>query len=68
MPGGVNFDEEKRRLQSIQMEAEMQIKKTQKLDYRGKKQVRDVKKLLMTIGIIVVLIVVLILLTQIGQH
>ena len=60
----IDFDEEKRRLQQMNILAVEQIKAKQELNYEPKKQVRDMKKLLITIGIVVVVFLVLAMVSQ----
>ena len=60
----IDFDEEKRRLQQMNILAVEQLKTKQDLNYEPKKQVRDMKKLLITIGIVVVVFLVLAMVSQ----
>ena len=60
----IDFDEEKRRLQQMNILAVEQLKTKQSLNYEPKQQVRDLKKLLITIGIVVVVFLVLAMVSQ----
>jgi len=60
----IDFDEEKHRLQQMNILAVEQLKTKQDLNYEPKKQVRDMKKLLITIGIVVVVFLVLAMVSQ----
>jgi hypothetical protein len=66
MSGGINMDEEKRRLQYMQFQAEQKAANTQKLDFGDKKQVKDRRQLLTTIAVVVALVLVLVLLSKSG--
>ena len=60
----IDFDEEKRRLQQMKILAVEQIKAKQELNYQPKRQVRDLKKLLITVGICAVIFLVLAIVIQ----
>ena len=60
----IDFDEEKRRLQQMNILAVEQLKTKQDLNYEPKKQVRDMKKLLITVGICAVIFLVLAMVIQ----
>ena len=60
----IDFDEEKRRLQQMNILAVEQLKTKQALNYEPKKQVRDMKKLLITVGICAVIFLVLAVVIQ----
>ena len=60
----IDFDEEKRRLQQMNILAVEQIKAKQELNYEPKKQVRDMKKLLITVGICAVIFLALAMVSQ----
>lgn len=66
MSGGINIDEEKRRLQFMQYQAEQKAANTQKLDFGDKKQVKDRRQLVVTIAVVVALVLGLILLSKGG--
>jgi hypothetical protein len=66
MSGGINMDEEKRRLQYMQFQAEQKAANTQKLDFGDKKQVKDRRQLVVTIAVVVALVLGLILLSKGG--
>ncbi len=60
----IDFDEEKRRMEQMNILAVEQIKSKQELNYEPKKQVRDMKKLLITVGICAVIFLVLAMMIQ----
>ena len=60
----IDFDEEKRRLQQMNILAVEQLKTKQELNYEPKKQVRDMKKLLITVGICAVIFLALAMVSQ----
>ena len=60
----IDFDEEKRRLQQMNILAVEKLKEKQELDYEPKKQVRDVKKLLVTIGFVIAAFLILTMISQ----
>ena len=60
----IDFDEEKRRLQQMNILAVEKRKTRQNLNYEPKKQVRDLKKLLITVGIVIVVFLVLAMVSQ----
>ena len=60
----IDFDEEKRRLQQMNILAVEQIKAKQDLNYQPKRQVRDTKKLLTALGIVFVIFLALVMLSQ----
>ena len=60
----IDFDEEKRRLQQMNILAVEQIKAKQDLNYQPKRQVRDMKKLLTVLGIVFVIFLALVMLSQ----
>ena len=60
----IDFDEEKRRMEQMNILAVEQIKAKQELNYEPKKQVRDMKKLLITVGICAVIFLVLAMMIQ----
>lgn len=70
MSGGINFDEEKRRLQYMSMRAEQGINQHQSMDYNRETRSRGKKKradLLKTIAIIAVIFVILFLVGESGR-
>lgn len=60
----IDFDEEKRRLQQMNNLAVEQLKTKQDLNYEPKKQVRDMKKLLITVGICAAIFLALAMVSQ----
>ena len=60
----IDFDMEKRRMEQMNILAVEQIKTKQKLNYQPKRQVRDMKKLLITVGICAVIFLVLAMVIQ----
>lgn len=60
----IDFDMEKRRMEQMNILAVEQIKAKQELNYEPKKQVRDMKKLLITVGICAVIFLVLAMVIQ----
>ncbi len=62
----VNVDEEKRRLQYMQLQTEQKLSENQNMQYESKPKVRDLKKLLTTIGVVAGILLLLILLSQGG--
>lgn len=67
MSGGINMDEEKRRLQYMQFRAEQKLESEQNMDFQQDlPKVRRPKDILITIGIVAALILVLFLLSQSG--
>jgi hypothetical protein len=66
MSGGINIDEEKRRLQFMQYQAEQKAANAQKLDFGDKKQVKDRRQLVVTIAVVAALVLGLILLSKGG--
>lgn len=67
MSGGINMDEEKRRLQYMQFRAEQKLESEQNMDFQQElPKVRRPKDILVTIGIVAALILVLFLLSQSG--
>ena len=60
----IDFDEEKRRLQQMNNLAVEQLKTKQDLNYEPKKQVRDMKKLLFTVGICAAIFLALAMVSQ----
>ena len=60
----IDFDVEKRRMEQMNILAVEQIKAKQDLNYEPKKQVRDLKKLLITVGICAVIFLVLAMVIQ----
>ena len=67
MSGGINMDEEKRRLQYMQFRAEQKLESEQNMDFQQElPKVRRPKDILVTIGIVAALILVLFLLSQCG--
>lgn len=67
MSGGINMDEEKRRLQFLQFRAEQKLESEQNMDFQQElPKVRRPRDILVTIGIVAALILVLFLLSQSG--
>lgn len=67
MSGGINMDEEKRRLQYMQFRAEQKLESEQNMDFQQElPKVRRPRDILVTIGIVAALILVLFLLSQSG--
>ncbi len=60
----IDFDVEKRRMEQMNILAVEQIKAKQKLDYGPRRQVRDMKKLLITVGICAVIFLMLAMVIQ----
>ena len=60
----IDFDEEKRRLQQMNILAVEQLKTKQELNYEPKRKVRDLKKLLITVGICALIFLVLAVVSQ----
>ena len=60
----IDFDEEKRRLQQMNILAVEKLKEKQDLIYEPKKQARDLKKLLITVGICVLIFLALAIVIQ----
>lgn len=60
----IDFDEEKRRLQQMNILAVEKLKAKQPLYYESRRRVRDVKKLLITLGLILVIALILLMLSQ----
>lgn len=62
MSSGINFDEQKRQQQFMNMKAQQQMEKTQNLDFSTKrKKQTNVKDLVVTICIVLGLLLVMIL-------
>ena len=55
----IDFDEEKRRLQQMNILAVEQLKTNQDLNYEPKRKARDLKKLLITVGICILIFLAL---------
>lgn len=67
MSGGINMDEEKRRLQYMQFRAEQKLESEQNMDFKQDlPKVRQPRDILLTIGIVAALILVVFLLSQSG--
>lgn len=67
MSGGINMDEEKRRLQYMQFRAEQKLESEQNMDFKQDlPKVRRPRDILLTIGIVAALILVVFLLSQSG--
>ena len=60
----IDFDEEKRRLQQMNILAVEQLKTKQNLNYEPKRNVRDLKKLLITVGICILIFLALAMISQ----
>ena len=60
----IDFYVEKRRMEQMNILAVEQIKAKQELNYQPKRQVRDLKKLLITVGICAVIFLVLAMVIQ----
>ena len=60
----IDFDEEKRRLQQMNILAVEKLKAKQPLYYESRRRMWDVKKLLITLGLILVTALILLMLSQ----
>ena len=60
----IDFDEEKRRLQQMNILAVEQLKTKQDLNYEPKRKARDLKKLLITVGICILIFLALAIVSQ----
>ena len=66
MSGGINMDEEKRRLQYMQFRTEQKLESSQNMNFEGKQKHKNPKDALVAVGIIAGLILALYLLSSAG--
>lgn len=66
MSGGINMDEEKRRLQYMQFRTEQKLESSQNMNFEGKKHRKNPKDALVTIGVIAGLVLVVYVLRMAG--
>ncbi len=63
MPGGINWDEQKRQQQFMVMQEQQKLEQNQKMDYSMKRKKRgNIKDMVVTVCIVLGLILVMILL------
>jgi hypothetical protein len=66
MSGGINMDEEKRRLQYMQLRAEQNLESQQKVNFQKKPKVKNRRDALMAACIVVGLVLLILILNQSG--
>jgi hypothetical protein len=66
MSGGINMDEEKRRLQYMQLRAEQNLESQQKVNFQEKPKVKNRRDALMAACIAVGLVLLILILNQSG--